>query len=259
MAIITLTTDHGLKDFYVSAIKGVILSEIPDATIVDISHEVPMFDITQAAFILRNAYIEFPKGSIHIIGVMPDASDKHSHVAIKYDGQYFIGADNGIFSLMFDNLPEQIVELNIKNDSAFIKPTKDIFTKAACHIARGGALEVIGKSKPAFLQKATYRPVVDRNLIIGSVIYIDHYGNAITNITEPLFREIGKRKSFQILFRNSVYSIEKISLSYNDVFPGDSMAIFGPTNFLEIAINVGNANQLLGLNLSDSIRIEFEE
>ena len=258
MAIITLTSDHGTKDFYVSAIKGLILSELPAATIVDISHEVNTFDITQAAFIVRNSYFEFPPDTIHIIGVLPDLTDESTHVVVKYDGHYFIAADNGIFALLLDKEPEFILELK-KPENRMIKPVKDVFAKAACFIAKGGNLADLGIPKNTLLEKFAYRPVVDRNTIKGSVVYVDHYGNVITNITKSLFEEVGNGKPFVITFRGSGYDMNKICNAYNDVQPSDRMAIFGPTQFLEIAINMGNASQLLGLNLRDTVRIEFEE
>ena len=151
MAIITLTTDLGTKDYYLSTIKGAILTQFPDARIIDISNEVTKFDILQASFIVKNAYKSFPEGTIHIIGVNPENTVETSHIAIKVDGHYFIGADNGMFSLMFDKLPDKIVELTIQPDIGFQTfPTNDVFVKAACHIARGGTLEVIGKEKASF-------------------------------------------------------------------------------------------------------------
>ena len=141
MSIITLTTDLGLKDYYVAGIKGHILSQLPDANIVDISHEIPAFNISVAAFCLKNCYYDFPKGSIHIIGVSPEANEFTRHVVIKYQNHYFIGADNGIFSLLFDEIPEVIFDLNIiSNEEKRTFPTKDIFVSAACHIGRGGTL-----------------------------------------------------------------------------------------------------------------------
>ena len=140
MSIITLTTDLGLKDYYVSSIKASILNQYPDATIVDISHDVPKFDIAQAAFIVKNAMKDFPPGTIHILGVKPGASAATPHIAMYINGQYFIGADNGIFSLIFDQDPEKVVELTINQDTDLLTfPTKNIFVKQHV-ILRGVAL-----------------------------------------------------------------------------------------------------------------------
>jgi len=260
MAIITLTTDLGLKDFTVSAIKGSIYSTLPTATIADITHLVPKFDIMQAAFILRNAYKHFPNGSIHIIGVMPYETIHNRHVAIEYKGHFFIGSDNGIFSMVFDEKPNTIVELDLKSiasDNKFLKPTKDIFVQAACHIARGGTLEVLGNKKDSISERTMFRAIVNENNIRGTIIYIDNFGNAITNIPELTFKEAGRGRNFTLSFRVPGYDINEICESYAEVQPSERLAIFGPTGFLEIAINLGNASELLGLSTGDVITISF--
>ncbi len=259
MPIITLTTDLGLKDFYVSSIKAGILTQCPEATIVDISHDVPKFDIAQAAFMIKNVIADFPPGTIHIIGVKAEASAATPHIAMYINGQYFIGADNGIFSLIFDQDADKVVELTINQDTDLLTfPTKDIFVKAACHIARGGTLEIIGGPKDAVIQRSLYRAVVNGSTIRGTIIYVDSYGNVVTNITEQLYREIGKSRPFTIYFRESRYKIKEIVKSYNQIEEGDALALFGATGYLEIAINSGNASQLLGLNINETVRIEFE-
>ena len=258
MAIITLTTDLGLKDYYVGSIKGAIYSQVPNATVVDISHEVPKFDIAQAAFIIANTFREFPEGSIHILGVNPEETADTPHLVVVYDGHYFIGADNGIFSLIFEKEPERIVELNIMQDTDFLTfPTKDVFVKAACHLARGGTLAVIGKPTTNINERTMLRAVVDGSTIRGMVIYIDSYGNVITNISRNLFKKVGKGRPFTISFRVSRYDIHEIHNTYKDVPEGEKLALFGSTGFLEVAINHGNANSLLGLRISDMIRVEF--
>src|ERR1043166_9627398 len=111
MPIITLTTDLGSKDHYVGAIKGSIYSLLADVTIVDISHQIPTYNIQDAAYIIRNAYHTFPKGTIHIIGIRSEQTDLASHVIVLADGHYFIGADNGIFSLLLEKGFEKAIEL----------------------------------------------------------------------------------------------------------------------------------------------------
>ncbi len=261
MPIITLTTDLGLKDFNVSSIKGAIYKNQPDATIVDISHDVPKFNIMQAAFILRNAYRHFPKNSIHIIGVLPDEAEDKPHIAIYHQEQYFIGADNGVFSLLFDETPEKIIELNISSalEDDFVRPTRDVFVKAACHIARGGTLEVLGKNVSSINERSIFRAVTNETSIRGTVIYIDNFGNAVTNITELLFKEVRRGRPFTISFRVPGYDIHEISSRYNDVPTSERLALFGSSDFLEIAINIGNASELLGLNINDIVTVSFHK
>jgi S-adenosylmethionine hydrolase len=132
MPIITLTSDWGHSDHYIGAVKGSILSLLPDVKIIDISHQVAPFNIEQAAFILKNCYKNFPKGTIHIIGVNTEESDKNPHTVVFINDHYFIGTDNGIFSMIFDKPPKKIIELNIMQDSDYFTfSTRDRFVKAA--------------------------------------------------------------------------------------------------------------------------------
>lgn len=258
MAIITLTTDLGTKDHYVGVLKGSILTQHPEATIVDISHEIPHYNILKGAFILKNAYSSFPKGSIHIIGVCPEIDEETKQLAILYDGHYFIGADNGIFSLIFEEKPQQIVSLEFSvNEEDLTFPTKGIAVKAACHLAKGGTIEMIGKKETEILEKSLFRAVSIDNVLKGMVIHIDHYGNLITNIEKSFFNTFGQNRNFNIEFRHGDYDIDEISQSYQEVPRGEKLALFSSSNLLEIAINQGNASQLLGIHESDIIRIEF--
>ena len=151
MSIITLTTDFGIKDHFVGAIKGTIYSELPDARIVDISHQISPFNIAETAYILKNAYKSFPNGSIHIIGVDSELNEENKHIALLLDNHYFICPNNGVISLLASEIkPEKIVEINIHDRVETIFPVLDVFVKVACHIARGGTLEVIGRVIPDF-------------------------------------------------------------------------------------------------------------
>ena len=214
MSIITLTSDWGLKDHYLAAVKGTILNYLPEARIIDISHNINSFDIEQAAFVIKNSYKSFPQGTIHIIGISTEESDKYPHTVIFYDGHYFIGADTGVFSMIFEKPPDKIYELDIPQDSDYFTfSSRDRFVKAAVHIAKGEKLEELGNKKDSVNQKILFRPVVDKNLIKGLVIYIDEYENIITNISEKLFREIGNNKKFSIMFRGeSIKCIVRIMM-----------------------------------------------
>ena len=264
--IITLTTDMGLKDYYVASIKGSIIKELPDVNIIDISHFIQPFDISHAAFVIKNCYKDFPKGTIHIIGINPESNDNCSHIIVENHQQFFIGADNGIFSLLFEKEPDAIWEISLNEEvNTYSFPTKNIFAKAACHIARGGLPAVIGKPIGTYNKKELFRATVDPDIIKGTVSYIDTYGNLITNISQALFNEIGKGRPFKIFLTRSGYSIQKIHLRYGDVPEGEKVALFSSSGLLEIAINKGvdgsggGANQLFGLKLNDTITIEFRE
>lgn len=139
MGIITLTTDLGHRDFYQAALKGSLLSLDPSVTIVDITHEIPSFDIQQAAFVLKNAYKYFPKDTVHLIGIDSVYNKDTRYLAVRHHDYYFIGTDNGLFSLLFEEEPEEVVELNLIQDLKFLHfPLTDIFAKAASYLAKGG-------------------------------------------------------------------------------------------------------------------------
>ncbi len=258
MLIITLTTDWGLKDHYLAAVKGKIYSQKPDLNIVDISHQITPFSIEQAAFIFKNCYQNFPEGTIHILGVSTEESDKCPHLIIQHKRHYFIGADNGIFSMIFDEKPEKIIELEIPQDSDYFTfSTRDRFVKAAMHILNNKPIEKLGGQKNEINVKIPFKPAISNNTIKGMAIYIDTYENIITNITEELFKSVGKGRKYKVLLRGE--EVHKIQQSYNDVPVGEIVVIFGSNKHLEVAINHGNASSLLGISLNDSIMIEFED
>lgn len=266
MSIITLTTDMGTKDHYLAAVKGAIITQCPDARIIDISHGIEPFNNAEAAFVLRNAYPEFPRGTIHIIGVNPEADGTTPHLAVRHDGHIFLAADNGIFWLLFDGPPHEAFELTLKLDEDHMAfPTKSVFVKAACHIARGGTLDVIGRKTVQIREQIGFRPAVDAQSIRGAIMYVDRYGNVITNIKRSLFNEIGKGRTFTIAFGRSRDDIKELHKTYSDVPHGERVAFFGASGYLEIAVNKGvegaggGASRLFGLHLQDPIRVEFGE
>ena len=259
MAVITLTTDLGLHDYYVGALKGSILSQMPEVAIVDISHSVPAFDIRHAAYVLRQAYPNFPKETVHILGVNAEISANQTHLAIYCDGHYFIGTDNGIFSLLFDKIPDKIYDLsNIRQETELlIFPLKNIFVKAACHLARGGTPEVLGMQQNDFRKVDTVNPVFTDNTLHGTVIYIDSYGNAVVNITKKLFTDTVKGKSFTIEFSGE--EINEISQRYNETAGGNILALFNSAGYLEIAQVQDSVSKLYNLSVSSPVVIRVAE
>jgi S-adenosylmethionine hydrolase len=258
MAIITLTTDLGDKDIYQAALKGSILKLTPTVTIIDITHSVAAFNVQQAAFILKNSFHYFPEGTVHLIGIDTVYNAYTKYLAVRYKGHYFVGADNGIFSLMFTEDAEEMTEINIMQDLKFLHfPLADIFVKAACHLAKGGTLQEIGLPVATLEKKMNLQPVVEKNVIKGSVIYIDSFQNVITNITKEFFNSEQKGRRFVLYFKRNE-TINHLSWHYNEVPEGEKLCMFGISDHLEIAINKGNASGLLGLNLGDSVIIDFQ-
>jgi len=275
-AIITLTTDFGEKDHFVGAVKGAIYSELDTIKIVDISHSISPFHITEAAYIIQNAYKNFPAGSIHIIGIDSELNAENKHIAVLLDGHYFICANNGIISMLTSEInPDKIVEINVHDKIESNFPVLDVFVKVACHIARGGTLDVIGKSISDIKQITGIKPVInsENNQIIGTIIYIDNYGNVICNITKAIFDKIGKGRTFNISARTSNFS--EVHNRYSDAInfetpkvrreeDGKKLALWNSSGYLEIAIyksnpsTVGSASSLFGLKYRDTISVNFK-
>lgn len=260
MAIITLTSDWGTSDYYAAAVKGVILSQIPNATIVDITHDIATFNIAQAGFVLRNCYRNFPEGTIHIIAVETIESDVNPHVVVKAHGQYFISTDNGIFSHIFDNDYEEAVFIDVEQDTDFYTfSTRDRFAKVAVMIAKGEPLSNIGAKREQLFNGGTFCAIVKNNIIEGIVVHIDAYDNLITNISKELFEEVGKGRPFIIKVKGDLYTIDELSESYDDVDTLDPVALFGSHGFLEIALNHAKMASLWGIEIRSSIQVVFEE
>ena len=276
MAIVTLTTDFGHKDHSVSVIKAALIHLISDLTIIDISHQISPYNASETAYILKNAFRAFPKGSIHIVGVESEWTPENIHIAVEFEGHFFICADNGILSMVLENLKAtKIVEINIHQSIITSFPVLDVFVSVAAHIARNGALEVIGKPIVKIKELTNINPVVNRegNQILGSVIYIDNYGNLVTNIKKTYFEEIRKTRNF-IIFARTV-KFKNIYKGYSEAIDfslpknkrdedGKKLALFNSANHLELAVyksnpqTVGGASSLFGLDYRDPVTIKFE-
>jgi len=275
MPIITLTTDYGNKDYYVSSLKAKLITNVDDVKIIDISHEISPFNLTEAGYVLQGAFSRFPKGTIHILSVDSEITPETNHIAIMYNDYYFIGADNGVFSLIFrDKKPEKIYEINLHNSYNYKISADELFVEVASHISRSGPLNVVGNEIDSIKEIKNLRPVVNKeeNQIIGSVIYIDNYGNVITNITEKLFRDISKTRAFTINARNVKFS--EIHKNYSDAIDfnlekkdreedGKKLALFNDLGYLQLSIyksnpqTVGSASSLFGLNYRDAVSVYF--
>ena len=274
MSIITLTTDYGLKDHFVGALKGKILSEHYEAKIIDISHEIDPFNTAEASYIISASYASFPKGTVHLIGVDMEANKENRHIVMQWNDHYFIAADNGILSMLSQKIiPQKIVAINIHGLLPTGAADLDVFVKVACHISKGGLMNVIGKEISAIKEVTHLHSVTaaDGNSIKGNVIYIDHFGNVVTNISKKQFIEVAKGRPYEIELKTK--NIKTILPSYSaiaisDKYPikfyeGEKLAIFNEAGFLEIAIfrsnpaTTGSAASLLGLNHRSIINIVF--
>lgn len=264
MNVVTLISDLGTKDYYLSAVKAAALQAIPNLSWVDISHQIPAFDMAKAAFVLKNVWREFPKGTVHIIGLETDWGMETPYVIVEKEGHYFVGTDNGFFALLFNGEPaDKVHRLNMKGDENLTFPTKTIFIPLAAHILKGDKLSDIADLKESYRNRTWITPVVEHDNIRGTAIYIDAYGNVITNITQELFAEVVGDKDFNIVLRRGDSDLRTISRTYNEVPMGEKVALFTSAGYLEIAINRGvegsggGAADLLGIHENDIVRIEI--
>jgi hypothetical protein len=260
MAIITLTSDWGSTDYYAAAVKGALLSRLPNATIVDITHEIEPYNISQAGFTLKNCYRSFPPGTIHIIAVDTIESLENPHVVVKAEGQYFISTDNGIFSHILDGKFDEAVIIDVPQDTDFFTfAARDRFAKVAVMIANGEPLSNIGARREQLNRGGAFCAVTHGNTIEGVVMYIDSYENLITNISKEVFEAERRGRDFTIMVKGDLYTVDKISDSYLDVDIVDLVAIFGTHGYLELALNKAPLASLCGIELASVIKVVFHD
>lgn len=255
MPVITLITDWHQDDHYTGAVKGKLISLMPEVRLVEISHQIPSFDYFKAAFILRNSYRAYPAGTVHIVGVNSEASPNIPHVAVQHNGHYFIGADNGILGIVFNGKAEKVVCLEHSTETSF--PEFDVFVDAAAYLAGGGEIERLGSILPSLFLPIAFRPTIEENQIQGGILYVDSFSNVITNISKELFEEERHGRAFDIYVNSNHYVISKINTFYHETSPGELLALFNSAGLLEIAIYRGNAAELLNLGSSAVIRVKF--
>ena len=258
MAIVTLLSDSGDRDFYVAAVKARILSINPGIRIEDISHHVLSGNIAHAAFVLRSVYREFPKGTVHLVGVDSVGRPGDGHIAIHLDDHYFVGPNNGILSLLApERQPSQLATLNtiIPVNTTF--PERDILAPAAARLASGVSLSDLGRPSGSFKRLTDRHFKATKKQILGHVIHIDFYGNLITNIQKDIFDQIVGGRNFTVQFGSE--RSNRINSDYHQAEPGDSFLLFNSLGLLEIGICYGNANQLLGLGFDSPVNILFDD
>jgi hypothetical protein len=255
MAIVTLTSDFGWQDYYLAMIKGAILSEAPAVQLVDLTHGVKNYDIVQAAFLFKNAWPSFPKGSIHLISVNDYNPAKKRFLAAAFRGHYFVAPDNGLFSLIFDeDGPKAFHELPYEESEVF--PLKKVYARAVAYLSKGRPIIELGPVAEDIEQRITLQPVTSHSQIRGSIIHLDNYENVITNVSRDLFERVGGGRTFKLFFKRHD-PILTLSTHYYSVSVGEPLCLFNSAGYLEIAINMGKAASLLGLKVEDTIQIDF--
>ncbi len=253
MPVITLTTEWKPYDIYYGIIKGMLSSWCPGTIVIDNAGNIPAFNISHAAFIIRNTYNNYPKGSVHIICVHSEAQKDQDHLIVRAKDHFFIGTDNGIFNLILNSDPDEVVKINHHGTSDEL----GIFAKAASELMAGKKPSDLGKSVKTLIERVPLRATIDKDVIIGSIIFIDSYGNAISNVTREVFYRVFENKDFRILIQSNKNYTEQISEKYSDVPVRDMLARFNQLDLLEMSINGDDISEILNLELGSVLRIEL--
>lgn len=269
MSIISITSDYGNKDFTKGYLKGLLYSQLENPIIVDISHEVSPFNIIEASYIIKNSYKSFPRGSIHIVDVDADKTPEQELIVVIFDEHYFVTANNGILSLISEELrPNKVIAITFEGNKF------DVFSKVASHIHRGGNINLVGNeiNKLKELKDLKIR-IKSENQILGNVIYVDNYGNIVTNISKKIFEEHRKERNFLINARSIIFDniynsyTEAINFDKERIYreeEGKKIAIFNKAGYLELGVyksnpsTIGSAQTLFGLNYGDTISVIFK-
>jgi S-adenosylmethionine hydrolase len=252
---ITLLTDFGLKDPYVGVMKGVMLSTYPDVRIVDITHEVDPQDVREGAFLIPEYYRYFEKGTIHVAIVDPTVGSNRKPIVFGKDGYFFVGPDNGIFTLLYDdNVQVYAIENSryMRREISFTFHGRDIFAPVAAHLASGVQLSAFGSEVQDPVLIPGIYPVIEKHFLKGEVIRFDRFGNAITNIAQTVIDDFTKQKACTIHFRGM--SFRKIQKSY---YEGEVVCLIGSSGYLEFGYFKGNLKDKLGLKKGDQVMIKI--
>ena len=274
MAIITFTTDWSQEDLYAGLLKGRLKTVLPEVELVDISQSVKPFHGSQAAFVLRQVFREFPTGTIHLF-LVNQGHDLHNFpVIIRSHHSWLIGWNDGLIDLALDKKPDYLLPLT--NDSMSVLkeiwpeyfvnftlkpsfPELFFFPLMVKYILSGESLEHLGSDQSEFYRDRMIQPTVQKDGINGQILFTDGYGNAISNISSELFAEIGRERKFELIIQSNHYKLNEIKNSYMESDPGDLLALFNSSGLLEVAINLGPAADLMGLEVGSIIKIQFYE
>ncbi|HEX6983136.1 MAG TPA: SAM-dependent chlorinase/fluorinase [Balneolaceae bacterium] len=247
--VITLTTDFGLQDYYVSAMKAVMLGIAPDVRLVDISHEIPSQDIMVGSWILQNSAMLFPDNTVHTVVVDPGVGTERRPIALKVENQFFVGPDNGIFSLLVKDREFKAVRLTNKKywreNTSNTFHGRDIFAPVAAHLSCGVNIDDLGERVEELV---TYRwtvPIADKDGLEGMVIHIDKFGNLVTNLSSELLEEVIDDKKVKVYV--GTFILDEVATTFASVTEGEPVAYIGSSGMLEIGINKGNAEKMLGV------------
>jgi len=258
MKTVALLTDFGTSDSFAGVMKAVMLGINPRLNCLDITHEVKPQDIFSAAILLAGSYAYFPKGTVFLVVVDPGVGTSRLPIAIKTRNYFFVGPDNGVLSLAaYEDGVKKIVRL--ENRKYFLKKIsqtfhgRDIFAPVAARLSKGIPFDSLGAKISAIKRLRLPALARGRRALKGEVIYIDRFGNLVTNIDQESFRDFIGSRTFSIRVRNK--TIRYVATSYQAVRPGVLLAIFGSFGFLEIAVSEGDASRRLGARKGAAVSI----
>ena len=257
--LITLTTDFGTSDTYVGIMKGVIYRIAPEVHIVDLTHQIEPQNIIQAMYLSKGAYSYFPRGTIHIIVVDPSVGSKRRALVVKTTNYHFLAPDNGVLSFL-PNENEQIEAVREIQNPRYYLPSvsntfhgRDIFSPAAAYLANGESFREFGHRVTNRVMIELPKVVSAADYIEGEIVYNDHFGNLISNIS---FKDIKGLTIVSISIGEEKF--EKILHTYSDVASGEPLLLIGSTEHLELAINCGNAKEKFQFPIGTKIRVQFK-
>ncbi len=255
--LITLTTDFGYRDPYVAAMKGALISHCHTAEIIDLSHSISHGNILEGSLFVASTIPSFPKRTIHVVVVDPGVGTERAPVLVQIGGRLFVGPDNGLLTVLMRRMSVEAIR-TITNPMFMnkrVSPTfhgRDIFAPAAGRIAGGANPVDVGPAQRSLVELDIPRPRVEPvNRVIGEIIHIDHFGNAITNIPRDMINE---KRTVRISVKSLV--VENLSTTYGQHEAGTPVALIGSTDHLEVAVTNGNGAEVLGLAIGDEVEIE---
>lgn len=248
-------SDFGWRDHYVAAVKAKVVSLNPTINIIDISHEIDAYNIPHAAFVLGTVYRDFPQGTVHLVALHSQGKEEQRYLALKLEEHYFVGPDNGLFSLLSERSPSVIVELQNDKSITTTFPEKNILAQAAAALANGRALYDLGKQVTSVERLISRQVRTSKNEIEGWVAHVDKYGNLITNIKADDFSEVGQGRQARIRVGRTI--LEGVSTSYYKNEGGDCICLFNSSGLLEVSIIQGHADKLLGMKYDSPVTVNF--
>jgi S-adenosylmethionine hydrolase len=258
--VVAFLSDFGTRDHYAGTMKGVVLGVCPDATLVDVGHDIPAHDVVAGALELAACYRYFPAGTIFLVVVDPGVGSSRRGIAADCGDYKFVAPDNGVLSAVFrETPPRRVVELTERKYArATISRTfegRDRFAPAAGWLAKGIALVSLGKSITNYHVIDLPKPVVALGEISGEIVRVDRFGNLISNIDRRVFEQLANGGAVAITVAGR--DIPRIVSTYAEAPAGELCALFGSTDTLEIAVNAGDAARSLGLDRGAQVSVRL--